>query len=478
MDSLPLYQQLAHHYRHAIVQGTLSPGDRMPSVRALMQRHRVSLSTALQACRQLERDGLLEARPRLGYYVTTLRSAPRQTASEPASLRVDPAQYVGIHERVSSFLARAGQASVEVNLAGACGAPELYPTEALRSAMTRVLRQQPLLLGHPVTPAGHAPFRAAVARLALSAGVTVSPDEIVVTHGCTEALTLALRAVTQPGDIVAVESPTYYGLLQILEGLGLRALEIPTSPHTGISLEALELAARHQQGLKAVVINPTLQNPQGAIMPEAHRRRLVNWCETEDLALIEDDSYSALADVPEPVQAAKAWDRSGNVILCASLHKIVAPGLRLGWLTAGKWQARVEMLKYSQSRPNELLGQIAVADFFASGALERHLARFKPRLREQRARMADAVTRHFPAGTRFSEPPGGLNLWVQLPDGASSQALFEAALLHGIRISPGLMFSNSDRFDGYIRLNCGLPFSPAIDAALHTLGELVARQQR
>src|SRR6516164_9660243 len=134
MDSLPLYQQLAHHYRHAIVQGTLSPGDRMPSVRALMQRHRVSLSTALQACRQLERDGLLEARPRLGYYVTTPRSTLRQTASEPASLRVDPAQYVGIHERVSSFLARAGQANVEVNLAGACGAPELYPTEALRSA--------------------------------------------------------------------------------------------------------------------------------------------------------------------------------------------------------------------------------------------------------------------------------------------------------------------------------------------------------
>jgi DNA-binding transcriptional MocR family regulator len=476
MDSAPLYRKLASHYQRAIEVGTLVPGDRMPSVRTLMELHGVSLSTALQACRRMEAEGWLEARPRAGYFVRQPASARSRAApiEEPAAALPDPAQYVGIHARISAIIAT-GRHPVEVNLAAACGGPELYPTEALRHAATRALRQQPAVFGRPAEPGGHAPFRAVLARHALLSRIAVAPEEILVTHGCTEALNLALRAVAVPGDVIAVESPTYYGLLQILESLGMRALEIPTSPHTGISLEALELAAQTYDNIKAVVVVPNLQNPQGSIMPDEHKARLVQWCETSGVALIEDDCFSALSDDDAPLAAAKAWDRSGNVIHCASLHKIMAPGMRLGWMTAGKWQARVEMLKFSQSRPNEVLTQMAAADFMASGEFERHLRRLRVRLRHQREWTAETIAASFPAGTRLSAPRGGIHLWVELPGGIPSEAVFDRALEAGVRVLPGVVFSNSNRFDHCLRINTGIPRSRTLEQGFARLATVVSR---
>jgi len=469
----PLYQQLAGHYRQAISMGTLAPGDRMPSVRALMGLHGVSLSTALQACRELEAAGLLEARPRSGYFVRAPSRSTLAPIEEPAPGLPDPAQYVGIHQRISAILAR-GQ-HYRVNFGGACGAPELYPTTALRNAATRALRRYPTLFGSSVDFDGHPAFRAALARHALRAKINVAPEDIVVTHGCTEALTLALRAVAGPGDVIAVESPTYYGLLQILESLGMRALEIPCSPQTGMSLEALELAAQTYDSIKAVCVAPNLQNPLGCVMPDTHKQRLVAWCTARGLALIEDDCCSATYDDDVPLTAAKAWDTSGTVIHCASLHKILAPGMRLGWITAGKWQARVEMLKFGLSRPNEMLTQIAVAEFMGTGAFGRHLRRLRTQLRSQREWMAQKIAATFPSGTRLTLPRGGLHLWVEMPQAISSEAVFEQALADGIRVMPGAMFSNSNRFNHYMRLNCGLPRSPELERALDTVAGVVRR---
>lgn len=472
MDSatLPLYHQLATRYRRAIDDGALTPGDRMPSVRQLMERHGVSLSTALQACRELEREGLLEARPRSGYFVRR-RPQPARAApiAEPEARLPDPAQYVGIHQRISAILARSRQHAVRVSLAGLSAASDLYPVAALNAATTRALRRHPQLYGRTPEAEGHPELRAALARHALLSQINLAPEDIVVTHGCTEALHLALRAVAGPGDVIAVESPTYYGLLQILEGLGMRALEIPCSPHSGISLEALELAAQTYDSIKAVVVVPTLQNPLGSIMPDANKAALVRWCETRGIVLIEDDCFSALADGETRPAAAKSWDQSGNVIYCASLHKFLAPGMRLGWIAAGRWTARVAMLKFSQSRPNGVLAQLAVADFMGSGAFARHLRRLRDQLRIQREWMAEAIAGGFPAGTRLSTPAGGMHLWVELPAGIDSETLFELALRQGIHVAPGVMFSNSNRFDHFLRVNCGAPRSALLEDALRRL---------
>ena len=472
MNHEPIYRQLAGHYRDGIRCGQLAQGERFPSVRTLMARHQVSLATALNVCRELEREGWLEARPRSGNFVRQPQRQPALPLREPApGCLADPAQYVGIHARVSEFVALCQQAEVKANFSRARCAPALYPGEALRNAAGRILRRHPELLVTAGTNKGHPDFRAALAKRAMDNGMVLSADDIVVTHGCIEALNLALRAVTAPGDVVAVESPTFFGLLQILESLGLRALEVPTSPQTGISLEALELAIQQGDRIAALVVVPDLQNPLGATMPDAHKARLASLCAEAGIPLIEDDTYAALHDAA-PLRSLKSWDDSGNIMHCASLHKVLAPGMRLGWLTAGRWQARVEMLKHAQTHYNEELNQLAAAEFIASPAYDRHLRHLRGVLREQRQRIAAGVTAHFPAGTRLNAPEGGLTLWVELPAGLSSRRLFDLARVEGILFAPGMMFSNSERYNNFLRLNCGLQASPENDAMLRRLGEL------
>ena len=471
----PLYRQLAGHYADAITAGTLRPGDRMPSLRGITQLHKVSLSTALQVCRSLEDQGYVQARERSGYYVRRTRDVrPGLMEDRPSPQPLDPAQYVGIHAQVSSFVARGRQHKVNANLSVARAAPQHYPVEALRKAMARAMREKPLLLGSAAPQNGNRVFRETVARRALAGGLALTADEVLVTHGCIEALNLALRAITQPGDVVAVESPTFYGLLQVLESLGLQALEIPTSTQTGISLDALEFALGNSPGIKAVVVVPHLQNPTSAVMPDAHKQALVQLCATHGVPLIEDDTYTELLEGDSPSRSIKSWDRAGGVIHCASLHKMLAPGLRLGWMSAGRWHARVEMLKYSQSRNNEELPQIAAASFMASPAYDRHLRRLRSLLAVQRQRVAEALGDYFPAGTRTTLPAGGLHLWVEVP-GVSSAQLFDAALEERILVTPGTLFSNTGRFDSYLRLGCGWPYSQRIDDALKTLGRIAAR---
>lgn len=468
-----LYRQLAEHYQGAIETGALAAGDRMPSVRALMRQHGVSLTTALQACRHLEGEGLLEARPRSGYFVRRRRPSCRLApAAEVVETRPpDPAAYVGIHAKVSGIVARGQAAPVTVNFALAVGAPELYPVKALQRAAVRHLRRHPQTLTTMGRFHGIPELKAALAKHALLQGMQAAPEDVVVTHGCIEALNLALRAVAKPGDTIAVESPTYYGLLQVLESLGLRALEIPTSPHTGISLEALAFALEHDTSIRAVVAMPNMQNPLGSTMPDDAKQRLVALCRTHDVALVEDDIYGAMADGVVP-KAAKAWDTTGHVIYCNSLNKSLAPGLRLGWMLAGRWQARVEMLKFAQTRYSEELPQQVAAEFVGSGAFERHLQRLRAALKRQRERLAEAVAEHFPAGTRLTVPPGGMLLWIELPDGRSSERLFDAALAEGIKIAPGSMFSNSRRFDHFVRLSAGWPVDAAQERAVERVGEL------
>lgn len=479
METAPLYRRIAGHYRQAIQQGALPAGERLPSVRNLMRTHQVSLSTALQACRELEGEGWLEARPRSGYFVRTPRRMGMPPAREPGiPVRLDPAQYVGVHARISDFVSRTNACAQAVNLAVAVAAPELYPGAALRQAVVRAARQQGQILCEQPPAYGHPALRAALARRAYDQGMTPSADDVVITHGCTEALNIALRAVTSPGDTVAVESPTYHGLLQVLETLGLRALEVPTSPQSGLSVEALELAFHTQPGVRAVVAVPNMQNPLGSIMPDADKQRLVALCERHGVPLIEDDTYGLLGDDARPQRTLKSWDTTGNVIYCASLHKTLAPGMRLGWMMGGRWQVRVQMLKYANSRPNEALAQIAVAGFLESRAYDRHLDRLRRALRQQRERMAEAVARYFPAGTRLSVPAGGMLLWVELPEATPSHPVFERALAEEIRVMPGTLFSNAGRSDHFIRLSCGAPVTPRVEAAVRSLGRIVGEVAR
>lgn len=476
----PIYQRLAAHYSEAIGKGALRAGSRMPSVRELMRRHAVSLSTALQTLRMLEDRGWLQARPRVGYFVRqpptcVLDELPDPDLREPLlPAAAKEGRYVGINERISLMLEAGRRPDVRVDVGGATPGPDLFDVAAMNRSVAALLREQPQILaqGRALTGA-HPEFQQAMARRALDSGIRLSPHDVLATTGNTEAVHLALSAVTQAGDVVAVESPTYYGLLQVIESQGLTALEIPCSHRTGISLEALELAIRTQPKLKAVVVMPDLQMPLGTVMPDSHKAALVQLCQQHELALVEDDSYRMLLDVPEPPRPAKAWDDSGHVIYCESFNKTLAPGLRQGWMSGGRWHERIGMLKLAQSRSTPPFGQLLIARWAGSPSFARHLQRLRAALKQQRECTAHAIARHFPPGTRLRLPPGGLNLWVELPEGASSSTLFDEALRLGIRTAPGSMFSNTGGYDRFVRFGCTLKFTDGLEDAYRTLGRLL-----
>ena len=334
-------------------------------------------------------------------------------------------------------------------------------------------RHRNLLCTYP-TSAGHEDARRALARYAVGMGCSLDPENIVITGGCMDSIALCLRAVTQPGDVVALESPTHFSFLEVLQGLHLRALEIPTHPRHGLSLDALQLAL-DTQPVKAVMIVPTLSNPLGSCMPQAERKRLAQMAARYDLAVIEDAIYNDLAEADDMRRAVKSYDTTGHVMLCDSFSKTLAPGLRLGWLEAGRWSEKVRGMKDLQAGGQSAVLELALADLITQAG---HAAAMRQLRAGIAARMDEArrvIASHFPQGTRVSDPPGGLLMWLELPKGLDSVLLHEACLDQKILIAPGTVFSTSGRFRNCLRIGMGGDWSPAHLKALRTVGDMATR---
>ena len=464
-----LYEQLADDLRGLIDGRVLQPGDRLPSVRHLAAQRRLSVSTVLSALRQLEDRGLVEARPQAGYYVR--RRSPAR--AEPQAVeRLKRPVYVGVNQLLMQVL-QANERPGMLPLGSAYPAPGLLPSARMQRMFAKVARQsRDLLASGEFTHRGDERLVRQLVRLSLDWGGPIDAGEIIVTNSCTESFNLCLRAVTQPGDTVALESPTYLVLLQILEDMGLKALEIPTHPRTGISVEALELATRNG-AVKACVLVPNANNPLGCIMPEENKRRVAHLLAERNVPLIEDDIYGDLyfeGSRPWPI---KACDTSGNVMLCSSFSKTISPALRLGFVAAGRRFAEVSQVKTLSSGLTGLLQQAALAEFLEGGGYARELRRARRAYATQVARMADAVADHFPGECSMSRPQGGFVLWVEMPKHVDALALHKEAVAEGIAFVPGQLFSASGQYRNCLRLNCGNPWNDAIDAGIRRLGELV-----
>jgi DNA-binding transcriptional MocR family regulator len=464
-----LYEQLADDLRGLIDERVLQPGDRLPSVRHLAEQRRLSVSTVLLALRQLEDHGLVEARPQAGFYVR--RRSPAR--AEPQAVeRLKRPVYVGVNQLLMQVL-QANERPGMLPLGSAYPAPGLLPSARMQRMFAKVARQSRDLLGAGTCTAGNDDrLVRQLVRLSLDWGGPLDPGEIIVTNSCTESFNLCLRAVTRPGDTVALESPTYLVLLQILEDMGLKALEIPTHPRTGISVEALELATRNG-AVKACVLVPNANNPLGCIMPEENKRRVAHLLAERNVPLVEDDIYGDLhfeGSRPWPI---KAYDPSGNVMLCSSFSKTISPALRLGFVAAGRRFAEVSQVKTLSSGVTGALPQAALAEFLEGSGYARELRRARRTYAGQVARMADAVSEYFPGDCTMSRPQGGFVLWVEMPKHVDALALHKKAVTEGIAFVPGQLFSASGQYRNCLRLNCGNPWNEAIDAGIARLGELV-----
>jgi len=320
-------------------------------------------------------------------------------------------------------------------------------------------------------PRGNIRLRRQIARLMFRQGTTCSPDEIVVTSGCTEALNLAIRSVAKPGDVVGVESPGCYEMLQALEALQLRALEFPHHPRVGVDLERLEDAAR-QHRLKAIMLNGSCQNPLGDCIPDANKAAIVEFATKREIALIESDTFGELVFDGTRPRTLKAFDTDGIVLQCSSLAHYLAPGFNLGWIQAGRWQAEVERLKSFTNVASARLTQLALAEFLECGAFEKHLKQLRVALWRSVEATRDEVLRTFPPGTRVNQPEGGFVLWIQLPDRYNGLEIQRRAAAERIHILAGEWFSPTRRYRNYIRISCGHPFE-VIQPAVRTIAGIL-----
>jgi DNA-binding transcriptional MocR family regulator len=472
-----LYERLANEIACLIESGTLQPGDRLPSVRAYSQTQGVSLSTVLQAYRSLEDRQLVEARPQSGYYV---RPQVRHRPDEPGiSSPPLQAQQVSVSTLILEVAASALDPQV-TPLSAAIPSPDLLPTEALMRTLACVARGGGRHRSSYLIPLGDQELRQEISRRNLTRGCVIPADALMITNGCMEALTISLRCVAREGSTIAVESPTYFGILQLIESLHMKALEIPTHPRHGISLEALEQAMRRHE-IAACIVMPNFHNPLGCSMTDEHKQQLVDLARSYRVPLIGDDLYGDLYFMPPQPTSLLTFDRDDErrvVMHCGSFSKTLAPGFRIGWLAPGRHMETAVRIKLASTISSAAPLQLATAAFLKRGGYDRHLRRLRQAFAHNIDRMLDAVGAHFPPGTRATRPRGGFVLWIALPEAVDAVSLYQQALQKKISIAPGPIFSATDGYRNHIRLNGGYPWSGDIEQALKTLGRLVSTMNR
>src|SRR5450830_972362 len=467
---VPLYKKFADELAASIHAGVLQPGERVTSVRAASQQHNVSVTTVIRAYELLESRGIIESHPQSGYFVRkTAASASAPTASKllpPTHPATQQPHEVDVSRLVLATL-KTIQQDGTIPLGSPYPNPALFPSQRIGQYASRITRNSDSFSVFTDLPPGHPDLLRQIARRYLETGLSVAPEDIIITVGATEAINLCLQAVAQPGDTIAVETPTFYAMLHAIERMGMRAVEVPTDPTTGIDLDALA-ALLQTQKIAACMVMPNFQNPLGSMMPDAHKQRLVDLAHQYDMPLIEDAVYSELFYGAAHPTSLKTYDRDGLVLHCSSFSKSLTSAYRVGWAIPGRYRNQVEKLKFLNTLATPTIPQRAIAEYLTQGGYERHLRRV------QRDLMRHFVLRFFPEGTHVSEPAGGYILWIELPPRVDAMELYRRCLVLGITIAPGRIFAATNRYSNYIRLNYSYTWSIEIEKALKTIAKIVA----
>lgn len=468
-----LYQELADELKAEIVNGHYLPGDRLPGIRRMSIHRNLSVATVLAAYRQLQDHGYLETRPKSGFFIRA-RADIKTIKQSDSNKQAQPCAVEG-QEMVMAMMKAASDPRV-IKLGSAIPASAFLPLRGIEKSLAKAIRTQRRLASYEM-PAGAPELRQQLARRMAETGAMVTPENILITNGCQEALTLALRATTKPGDIVAIESPTFYGVLQVIESLGLKALEIPTHPTEGIAADALQVALENWP-VKACVIVPNFSNPLGYVMSDYRKRAILKLLKSKQVPLIEDDSFGDLGFSGPRPSSFLGLDETADVMYCSGFAKTIAPDLRVGWLTSNHRQSKLEFLKFTTNLACPSVTQLAVAYFLESGKYDRHLRQVKGEYERALNRTQQLLEEFFPDEIRVSSPQGGYVLWLQLPEHIDAVMLAGQALDKAISIAPGPIFSPTGKFRNCLRISFASAWEAEFRTAMKALGSLVTRANR
>jgi DNA-binding transcriptional MocR family regulator len=472
-DGLPLYQQVETLIKSWVVEGTLVPGSKLPSIREMSRQLKVSISTIIQSYSVLEAHGVIEAKPQSGYY---LKAFSHDNYKEIKSTPLPNPRFIQSKSRNLEFVRACSNPDL-IPLGSALIDHSLLPTEALQRSLAKVAREKKNECMNYERLAGNFDLCLEISKRSMSMGCDISPYSIQITNGCLDAIHLSLVACTKPGDIVAVESPTFYGILRLLESLGLQVLELQTNSNTGVDLESFEEKMK-KINIKAAIITPNFLNPIGSQMTDQDKEKLVQLCSKHNITIIEDDIYAELQFSGSRALSLKSFDKKDQIFFCSSFSKTVSPGYRIGWIVPPEKQLeRIEMFKASTSLACNSAAQLAIADFLANHNYERHLRKLRLTLSQTMHLITMAIEKYFPAGTKVSRPKGGCLLWVEFPSKINTILLYEKMLKKKISIIPGTAFSSGDKYQNCIRINAGVLWGVEIENALKIIGNEAQKMQ-
>ncbi|HEV8271175.1 MAG TPA: PLP-dependent aminotransferase family protein [Chitinophagaceae bacterium] len=462
-----LYVQLCERIKGMIRNFTLKPGDKLPSIRSISKEQGISITTAYKAYSELEVMGLIEARTKSGYYV---KPNPRQLyrAAKEFNELTDMGAISADEMPTEVYKNLAEESLIQLSLSAP--AVSLLPKAKLNKTMAEMIRKSSDGgIGYESIQ-GNDLLRKEIARHSFNWGGNLNADDIVTTQGCIEALTFCLMAVTSPGDAVAIETPGFFRIVNVLKSLGLKAVKIPTNAETGPDLNYLKTVL---PGIKACLFTPSFNNPMGSCMPDTLKKELVEMLANHDIPLIEDDVFGECYFGDSRPKTCKSYDKKGLVLLCSSVSKTLAPGYRVGWCIPGKFIKKVIQVKITHSLASPGPTHATVGLFFKTGRLDLHLRKLRRSLSLQCVQYTQAITKYFPKDTQISSPTGGCFLWIRLNEGVDSNELFQKAMEDKICIAPGNMLAADTCFVNYIRLGIGDPFTRTIEESLETLARLI-----
>ncbi|WP_105166560.1 aminotransferase-like domain-containing protein [Pseudoalteromonas sp. T1lg23B] len=472
-QSVYLYQQVVHLISQMAEQGVLRPGEKLPSLRVMAQKLAVSIPTVKQAYQALEAQGKVVAKEKSGYFL----QAAQVSHAMPKRSRLSTQPIVVNKQCLIEQVYQAIHQPHVVPLGIANPVAVASTDKILAKLMRRAMNMAGQAMVNYGAIDGLPELKRQIVKRYLDMGLVVSPEEIVITNGAQEALAIALQCVTSAGDVVAIESPSYFGVVELIESLGLKAVEIPLCPDDGLWLADLE-RAMNKQNIKACIFSTSINNPLGSYMPDERRAQLVKLLEHHQVTLIEDDVYGDLHFTQQRGKPARYFSTTGNVITCSSFSKTAAPSYRIGWLIAPQVIGPAKRLKRAFSCSSSLMNQWVLADYLACGEYDRHLKLLRKRLLVAKEHMVMALRQYFPDFVRVSEPKGGCVLWLDLGAQYDGTKLFHLALSHGISIAPGVLFSASDKYKSCIRISYGVVWDHETEQAIAQLGQLVPHAKK
>lgn len=464
-----IYLHVAGNIEQQIMDNVLAIGDKLPSVRVLSKQHGVSISTTLQAYYHLEGKGLIESRPQSGYYVrfNPSRFPDRLEKSNPPLTAKNKNVEAIISEVYDDFVMPG-----IVRFSLSVPAPEILPLAKLNKSMVQAMRDLPGGGTAYEHVQGNSVLRTQVARWTRQWNGDLTAEDLVTTAGCMNAISYCLMAITKPGDTIAVESPVYFGMLRFAQSIGLKVLELPTDPETGVDPDDVKKALQ-KHNIKAVFFVSNFSNPLGYCMPDEQKEAMVKLLSKNGIPLIEDDLYGDVFFGKQRPRPCKSFDEEGNVLWCSSISKTLAPGYRVGWVAPGKYLEKIKRLKLYHSITSATTQQAAIANFLSTGRYEHHLRKMRQTLHANSLQFIRAIGEYFPDGVKMSNPKGGFILWMELDKKIDAYHLYQEAMLHKISIAPGSMFTLQDRYRNCMRLSYGMQWTPQVDRALKKLGGLV-----